>query len=226
MSAHSSSPLPENRELLDELLHSVSQPLTTLRCSLELSLDEAADQQQRTITTALEQTESVIALIHLMREYLDTAQGEAEGPASALMPVLKSVSGDLAPLAALRQVRIRVVGMCSGELPIKVSWMRKALEYLFSALIERQPAGSEIILRMSENPLGVLIRIEGERGFGFQSGIQSNSNPRHDSVGATMRRVRLAIAASVLESGGVTLAFADGAPGVVLRKPREDRIIP
>ena len=95
------------------------------------------------------------------------------------------------------------------------------MEYLLSALIERQPAGSEIILRMSENPLGVLVRIEGERSFG----IQSDSNPRHDSVGATMRRVRLAIAARVLEGAGVTLAFDDGAPGIVLRIPRTSRII-
>ncbi len=217
MSAHSYSPLPENRELLGELLHSVSQPLTTLRCSLELSLDEAAEQQQQTITAAMEQTENVIAMIQLMREYLDAEHGEAEGPAIALMPVLASVSDDLSSLAALREVRIRMMGTCSAELPIKVAWMRKALEYLLSAMIERQPAGTEIILGMSENPLRVRVRIEGERG------IHSNSNRTRDSVGSTMRRVRLAIAARVLEGAGSTLAFDDGAPGFVLRIPRLGR---
>jgi len=219
MSAHSYSPLPENRELLGELLHSVSQPLTTLRCSLELSLDEAAEQQQQTITTALEQTENVIAMIQLMREYLDAEHGETEGLATALMPVLTSVCDDLATWAALREVRIRMMGSCSAELSIKVSWMRRALEYLLSAMIERQPAGSEITFRMSENPLEVLVRIEGERGLG----IQSNSNHTRDSVGSTMRRVRLAIAGRVLESAGATLAFDDGAPGFVLRIPRLGR---
>jgi signal transduction histidine kinase len=215
MSAHSYSPLPENRELLGELLHSVSQPLTTLRCSLELSLDEAADQQQHTITTALEQTEDVIALIRLMREYLDAEHGEAEGPAIALMPVLTSVSDDLSPWAALREVRIRMMGTCSAELSIKASGLRRALEYLLSAMIERQAAGSEITFRMSENPSEALVRIEGERGLGNQP----NSNRTRDSVGSTMRRVRLAIAARVLESAGVTLACDDDVPGLVLRLP-------
>jgi signal transduction histidine kinase len=213
MSAHSYPPLPENRELLGELLHSVSQPLTTLRCSLELSLDEAAEQQQQTITTAMEQTENVIAMIQLMRDYLDAEQGEAEGPAIALMPVLTSVISDLSTWAALREVRIRVMGTYSAELPIKERWVRKALEYLLSAMIERQPAGSEIIFRMSENPSGVLLRIEGERSFGIQP------NPTRDSVGSTLRRVRLAISARVFESAGVALAFDDEAPGLVLRVP-------
>lgn len=215
MSAHSYSPLPENRELLGELLHSVSQPLTTLRCSLELSLDEGAEQQQQTITTAMEQTENVIAMIQLMREYLEAEHGEAEGPAIALMPVLTSMSDDLSTWAVLRKVRIRMIGTCSAELPVNPSWMRRALEYLLSAMIERQSAGSEIIFRMNENPLGTLLRIEGERG----GGIQSNPSPKRDSAGATMRRVRLAIAARVLESAGVTLAFDDGASSLVLRIP-------
>ena len=216
MSAHSYSPLPENRELLGELLHSVSQPLTTLRCSLELSLDEAADQQQQTITTALEQTEDVIALIQLMREYLDAEHGRAEGPANALMPVLTSVSDDLSTWAALREVRIRMMGSCSAELSIKVPWMRKALEYLLSAMIEGQAAGSEIAVRMSENPSGVVVRIEGERGLGIRR------NPTRGFVGSTMRRVQLAIAAGVLESAGAMLAFDDGR-GVVLRIPPAGR---
>jgi signal transduction histidine kinase len=216
MSAPSYSPLPENRELLGELLHSVSQPLTTLRCSLELSLDEAAEQQQHTITTAMEQTENVIAMIRLMREYLDAEHGEAAGPAIALMPVLTRVSNDLSTWAALRGVRIRMIGTCSAELPIKAPWMRRTLEYLLSAMIERQPAGSEIVFRISENPTRVLLRIEGER-------IHFNSNRTRDSVGATMRRVRLAIAARVLENAGATLAFDDSAPGVVLRIPLTGR---
>ncbi len=217
MSAHSYSPLPENRELLGELLHSVSQPLTTLRCSLELSLDEGAEQQQRTITTALEQTEDVIVLIQLMREYLDVEHGEAEGPAIALMPVLTSVSDDLSPLAALREVRIRMMGTCSVELSMKAAWMRRALEYLLSAMIERQSAGGEVVCRLSETPTEALVWIAG------QLRIQSSSKRTRDSAGSTVRRVRLAIAARVLESAGVTLAFDDGAPGLVLRIPLTGR---
>ena len=220
MSAHSYSVLPDSRGLLGELLHSVSQPLTTLRCSLELSLDEAADQKQQTIKTAMEQTENVIAMIQLMREYLDAEQGEAQGPATALMPVLTSVIDDLSTWAALREVRIRLMETCGTELFLKTHWMRRALEHLLSTMIELQPAGSEIIVRMSENLSQGLLRIEGERGLG----MRSRSNRTRNTVGSTMRRVRLAIAARVLESAGVALAIDDGTPGVVLRIPRAGHI--
>ena len=58
--------------LLGELLHSLSQPLTSLRCSLELSVEEIAGQQQDAVSAALEQTDRVIGVVRLMREYLDT----------------------------------------------------------------------------------------------------------------------------------------------------------
>jgi len=219
MSAHSHSPLPENRDLLGELLHSVSQPLTTLRCSLELSLDEGAEQQLQTITTAMEQTENVIAMIQLMREYLDAEPRETEGPLIALMPVLTSVVNDLSTWAALGEVRIRITRTCPAELPIKLPWVRKALEYLLSAMIERQPAGSEITVGTSESPSGVLLRVEGEQGFG----IPLNLSRKRDSVAATIRRVRLAIAARVLEGAGVTLSCDDGDSALVLRIPLAGR---
>ncbi len=49
---------PPSPDVLGELLHSLSQPLTTLRCSLELSLDhateEVTEQQQASVSAALE----------------------------------------------------------------------------------------------------------------------------------------------------------------------------
>ncbi len=85
-SPHSFSKLPRGPDVLGELLHSLSQPLTSLRCSLELSLDlplelsrelsikEVAEQQQESVAAALQQTEKVIGMIQLMREYLDAEQ--------------------------------------------------------------------------------------------------------------------------------------------------------
>jgi hypothetical protein len=70
--------------ILGDLMHSLCQPLTTLRCSLELSLDNdgklltelpadaVMERQQENISLALQQTDEVIRLIQLMRDYLDT----------------------------------------------------------------------------------------------------------------------------------------------------------
>jgi len=76
---HSDQRLPRDPDVLGELLHSLSQPLTGLLCSLELSLhlpaglslEEIVEQRQESVAAALEQTEKVIAVVQSLRDYLD-----------------------------------------------------------------------------------------------------------------------------------------------------------
>jgi hypothetical protein len=71
----------QTTDALGEMFHSLSQPLTSLRCSLELSLqlpvglstEEVAEYHQQSVTRALQQTERVIALIESIREYMDAS---------------------------------------------------------------------------------------------------------------------------------------------------------
>jgi hypothetical protein len=74
-------PMPESRlqAVLGELLHSLSQPLTTLHCSLELSIDPVAEQQQKAVSAALEQVDRAIHVVELMRECLE-AEPAGPGP--------------------------------------------------------------------------------------------------------------------------------------------------
>ena len=218
-SAHSFSRFPRDQELLGELLHSLSQPLTSLRCSLELSIDEVTEPQQQTVSAALQQAETVIGMIQLMREYLDAERGGGDH-AVALMPVLKSLGEDLTSIAALRNVRLRVTGTCTVKVRVAEPRLRLALQYLIMAMIERQPAGSEITLLLGEGLAGAVLRVQGERGFGRPDAGTGNPRPKPDSGRATMRRVRLAIAARVLETAGAAVAFDHGAPGFVLRIPQ------
>jgi hypothetical protein len=223
-SAHSFSRLPRDQELLGDLLHSLSQPLTSLRCSLELSIDEVTEQQQQMVSAALQQTETVIGMIQLMREYVDAEQSAGQH-AVALMPVLRSMAEDLSSIAALRNIRLRVVGTCAVRMRVAEPRLRLALQYLILAMIERQPPGSEATLLLAEGPAGAVLRAQGERRFvGPEASrpgkIPDNRQSKQDSVGATMRRVRLAIASRVLETAGAALALDDGAPGFVLRIPR------
>ena len=160
-----------------------------------------------------------------MREYLEAEPRGGEVPAIQLMPVLRSVSEELASVAAVRDVRLRIAGTCMAEMRLAEPRLRMALEYLILAVIERQAAGSEITLLLGEGAAGAVLRVEAERGFGPQYARNpernsDNAQPKRDSTRATMRRVRLAIAARVLEGAGAALAFDDGAPGFVLRIPR------
>jgi signal transduction histidine kinase len=223
-STHSFSRPPSDQELLGDLLHSLSQPLTSLRCNLELSIDEVTEQQQQTVSVALQQTDTVIGMIQLMREYLDAEQGAGEHVV-ALMPVLRGVAEDLSSIAALRNIRLRVLGTCAAKVRVAESRLRLALQYLILAMIERQTEGSEITLLLTEGPAGTVLRAQGERGFVGPEASRPEKGPgnrasRRDSVRATIRRIRLAIADRVLETAGAALALDDGAPGFVLRVPR------
>ena len=228
--------------MLGELLHSLSQPLTSLRCSLELSIEEVAEQQQESIAVALQQTEKVIGMIQLMREYLDAEQPGPEDCPAALAPAMLSVIEELCSVAAVRGVHLRLVGTCSATLPVPESRLRLALQYLIATMIDAQPVGGKVTLLLGEGPAGAVLRVEGEcsvREPDFHEMEQSASGPHtnRDSPGATsksvstLRRVRLAIASRVLETAGASLVFGDAGHmraesarsdpgGFVLRIPR------
>jgi hypothetical protein len=241
-SSHSFPTPPRVPDVLGELLHSLSQPLTGLRCSLELSLDlppelspeEVAEQQQESVAVALQQTEKVIGMIQLMREYLDAEQPGPEACSTALAPALRSVIEELSSIAEVRGIQLRLVGTCMAAMPVPEPRLRLALQYLIATMVEAQPVRGKVTLLLGEGPAGAVLRVEGERGSREPNvrDIEQSATSRStklDPVGATsasvstLRRVRLAIARRVLETAGASLVFGDGdvrPTGFVLRIPR------
>jgi len=204
----------QDQSVLGELLHSLSQPLTTLRCSLELSVEEVVGQQQNTISAALEQTDRVIGVVRLMREYLDTESVTSPQPPVPLGPVLRSVVEQLSPAAAQRQVRLQLTGGCSAPIALVEPQLRLALQYLISILIEEQPPHGEVTLRLEQGPSESELRAHSAQHIA----------PRHDPASTTLHDVQLAIARRLLESVGALVIFdRDHRSGFQLRIPRSPR---
>jgi len=155
-------------DVLGDLLHSLSQPLTSLRCSLELSIDEAAAHRQESVAVALQQTEKVIGMVQLMREYLD-----AEHPLPEAYPVA---------LAPVEGVTLQLVGTCKATLAASESWLRLALQYLIAAVveteIERQAAGRKVILLLGEGLGGTRFAGSEQTRFSQALGNYANFAPR------------------------------------------------
>lgn len=222
-SPHSVPRLPPSPNVLDELLHSLSQPLTSLRCSLELSLDpsieEPAERQHESVATALQQTEKVIGMIQLMREYLDADQPGPEECSAALAPVVQSVIEELSSIAAVRGIQLRLVGACTATLPMPELRLRLALQYLIAIMMEAQPVGGKVTFLLGEGPAGAVLRVEGERRLH----PPDYHEPATPASRSPLRRVRLAIAMRVIETAGASLVFVGGdagPAGFVLRIPR------
>jgi hypothetical protein len=219
-SPHSFPELPRGPDLLGELLHSLSQPLTGLRCCLELSLEEVAEQRQESVAMALQQTEKVVAMIQLMREYLDAGQPGPSRFSTALLPALRNLIEDLASIAAVRdvEVHVRFAGSCRATVPVPEARLRLALQYLIMAVIDAQPAGGGVTLALMESPAGTVLRTERDSVARLPPRETSASTSASTS---TLRRAKRAIASRVLEAAGASLVFEDesGDAGFVLRLP-------
>jgi hypothetical protein len=206
-------------DVLGELLHSLSQPLTSLQCSLEMSFDEIAEQQPEAVSIALQQTERVIGMVQLMREYLDAEQS-AEPASAALAPAVRSVVEGQKRIAELRDVDLRLVGTCRATLGAPDSRLRLALQYLLGWTIEGQPIGGRVALLLGEGPAGALLRVEGERIEIDSVKIESGATSPADRPAPSLSRARLVVATRILEAAGASLTLNDGAAaGFVLRIP-------
>jgi hypothetical protein len=234
--------LARGPDVLGELLHSISQPLTSLRCSLELSIlelsiDEGAERRQEGVAAALQQTETVIGMVQLMREYLDAEHGGPEACPVALAAVLRSLIQELSSIAEVQGVRVRMAGTCAAVLSLPESRLRLALQYLIAPMIDGQPLGGKVTLLLGDGPEGAVLRVEGDRGSESpnlceyndpEPGASSTKSQTQGAAtnGSTLQRVRMAIARRVLESAGALLTFSDGAGvgiafiGFVLTIPR------
>ena len=222
--SHSFSKPSHGPDVLGELLHSLSQPLTGLRCSLELSLDETAEQRHESVAVALHQTEQVIGMVQLMREFLDAEQAEPGAFSTALEPVIRGLVEDLSSIAAVRDVEVRLEGTCAATLPVRAGRLRLALQYLITTVIEAQPAGGRVKVVLTKEPAGTLVRVQsGRNSFLPERGaidIPATS-------ASTLDRVRQAIASRVFENAGASLEFVeedDTAIGFILRIPRQTAV--
>ena len=207
----------QDQAVLGELLHSLSQPLTTLRCSLELSTDEIAGSPQDTIAGALEQTDRVIALVRLMREYLDAETDGITQSSASLLPVLRAVVEQLAPIAHEREVLLTVAGSCEAILGLAEPRLRLALQYLVRRLIEEQPRHGDVTLQLEQSASGAEL-------WAHVRETPTTTTVRQDSFRTTLHNVQRVVAQRLLESGGASLVFSgDGHSGFLLRVMRSPR---
>jgi signal transduction histidine kinase len=170
---------------------------------------------------ALQQTEKVIGMIQLMREYLDAEQPGSESHAVALAPAVRAVVEDLSSIAALRGIKLPLAGTCTASVPVPEPRLRLALQYLLSDLIQVARANSEIRLVLEEGSSESVLRVECEKGARLWDDSARGARSKRDSVSGTLGKVRLAIASRVLETAGAFLIFEEGdRPGFVLRIPR------
>ncbi len=205
-----------NSDLLGQLLHALCQPLTTLRCSLELSLDEFNDRQCESVSVALEQTDRAIETVELMRECLELERGNSPMGSVALMPVVKAVLEQLSLVAEAYRVPLLASGTTVAVLMVSEYWLRRALRYLIGSLIETQATGNAITVLLEDRPSHSLLSAQSLARRQF-----TGDQAEHGRVARHLRQARLSIAQRVFESAGASLDLCGGEhSGFAVRIPK------
>ena len=202
--------------VLRDLLHFVSQPLTTLHCALENSVARDEVESSDDILLALEQTERVIEAVRLMRDYVEAEQvGSAAAPV-ALTSAIDSVLEQLAVLAEARGVRLFACGVSQTTILACDALLQRALLYLVGALIECGPAGRAITVLIEDGASQCVIS---GHSFAATSSLDCPSQCAPDSI--VLRQAKIAIAQRAFESSGASVEFYSGdKPGFTIQIPR------
>jgi len=197
--------VPANREphqLLSDLFHQLSQPITTLCCSLELAQlhTPTVEQYGEIVSRALEQAEKVSWLSTAIRELFDASQ-VGEGEALELRWAVEDAVGDLLPVA--ESAGVHVCHSFRSPCPVwfDAHRLRQGLFHLLGFGLASGGPGSVLKIEIEESGMEVLLalNISGQGGFDGASAVGPNHGHLPDDM---VRRLGLGIARAIFEAAG------------------------
>ena len=134
----------DDPQLLADLFHDLSQPLTTLRCCLGLSLQKspAAKQNRHDLEIAQEAAESVARLIAGIRELVEAScPAQLHGTAD-LDECLGRLVDDFRPVAESMRRTLSLISKASVHVAIEPRRLRQALFHLLGFALRSCQAGT------------------------------------------------------------------------------------
>lgn len=186
----------EDRELVDDLFHALSQPLTSLRCSMEVALLEqrTPGEYQEVLEQGLDLAERISGLVEDLRDLWDVQDSINSAGAVPAQACLDEIIGDLTPVAEAHGKMIifppatRMANI-AGHLP------RRGMALLLQhALAICAPFG-EIKVEIARAGTGIQISVPQSVSGGASA----------DKAEALRRRLHMAIARRSFASAGVSL---------------------
>jgi two-component system, OmpR family, sensor histidine kinase VanS len=209
----------EQESLLPELLHALNQPLTSLRCSLEVTLLQPrdSDEYRRRLRESLKLTEDITVLASGIRELIDVEQPNAPPRAVSLDKILQFSTRELMPLADAEGVGISV--LCTPSLTVlgDEKQLSTAIIYLLSFLLNRSSRGGEVNVQAKRDGEEIALAFELSESVTQGSGSKPPAQP-----GAARAYLRLLVARRIFEvAGGTVRVDLDSKRGSIrIRLPR------
>ena len=197
----------ESRQLVSDLFHQLSQPLTTLCCSLELALLQTPNPEQygEIVSQALSQAEKVSALTTAIRELFDASLAAQGGEVLDLRRAVEEAVGDLLPVAESAGVQVCYLPGPACRVWFDAPRLRQGLFHLIGFVIGSGGRGSAVRIELVEHgaEVGLGLTISASPGI-----CDEPSNPNPDLE--LLRRLGLGIARAVFEAAGGSLSVNRG----------------
>lgn len=223
----------EYRQLMHDIFHDLSQPLSTLTCLLEVNLlvSRPAKRMRHDLQIALKQTHSVMRLIRGLRELVGAGDPQEEQSAVNLTDGLREVVADLLPVAEKQNVKLSLVAEVDGSkdqcLVRFQAWrLRQGLLRLLEFAMEGCPRGTEIKITATRgdaaarvavaipslSPRGGIVRKVGTRAK-REAPVSGSAKVKPPEL---KTRLALVIARRIFESGDGSLQVQHGTAGLCL----------
>ena len=202
----------EPRQLVCDLFHQLSQPLTTLCCSLELAQLQTptAEQYGEIVSLTLEQAERASWLATAIRELFDAGQAGEDGEVLELRWMVEGAVADLLPVAQAAGVQVSYSPRSPCPVWFDAQRLRQALFHLLAFGLASGGPGTMLKIEVEERGAEAWLTLT-LSGHGEFDGL-SSAGPNHDHLPDDMaRRLGLGIARAIFEAAGGSLRLQRGA---------------
>lgn len=191
-----------DRDLMADCFHALSQPLTSLRCAMEVALleEKSADHYREVLGDSLALVERVAGLLGGIRNLWDSGEVSAPAGAVSLANCLEEIAADLLPVAEMAGKTV-MVAVVPCQVHFDLQRLRQALLCLLECALGFCCPGSAITaqtgIRDGEARLRVSVAptdVAGDKG-------NAPTDTQHKDL-LLHRRLALAISRTIFEAGG------------------------
>ena len=206
----------EQESLLPELLHALNQPLTSLRCSLELTLLQPRDSEEyrKRLRESLKLTEDITVLAGGIRELIEVEQPVSRPQPVRLDRILQSSIREVLPLADAQGVAVSLVCAPSLTMLGDIQQISTAIIYFLSFFLNVSSKGEEVSVQANPDAAEIALVFELSRRRGETPDSQSKIP---EKPGTAKAYLRLLVARRIFEVAGGTVYVEHGARQVAVR---------
>ena len=196
----------EDPQLVSDLFHALNQPITALRCSLELSLQRPrmAGQYRDTLQAALQQAELVAGWAVGIRALLQADDAGDDLQVLALDRFLREAVAHLQPVAESLQVEFGLHCDSAGCVLFEPRRLQQALSGVLDFAIALSSAGATVVVDARDRDREAVIVLATSPRDG-PSGNSSAGQPPKDAGRILRQRLGLAIPRRIVAAAGGSL---------------------